>query len=99
MEISGHSVEIIKELAPRWHIFGDHLGFDSNGRNIEIFRRQNRGELVDGCRAMFQYWLEGNGVTPTSWQTLARLLEKCGYTRLVAVVRILKSIPSEPAAK
>ena len=34
------------------------------------------------CRAMFQYWLQGNGVTPVSWDTLLKILKNTRFSRL-----------------
>ena len=90
MELSGQRVEIIKTLAPKWHLFGDYLSFDSDGTSIEILKVQYRGDPEGGCRAMFQMWLQGKGTEPVTWQNLAELLEKFGEKRLAAGIRILK---------
>ena len=90
MELSGQQIEIIKTLAPKWHLFGDYLNFDSDGRNIDIIRKTCRGDPVDGCKAMFQMWLKGNGTEPATWRNLAQLLDRFGEKKLAAGIRILK---------
>ena len=92
MEIAGDKIEIIKEVAPDWATFGYQLNFDSNGKQIELFKVDHRSNAIDGCTAMFQHWLKGNGEKPTSWRTLARLLDTMNYKRLATSLRVLKSI-------
>ena len=77
-------------MAPKWHHFGDLLNFDSDGRNIEVIREKYRGDPEGGCKAMFQWWLQGNGTEPLTWRNLVQLLDKFGEKRLAAGIRVLK---------
>ena len=94
MEIAGDKFEIIKEVAPNWSAFGYQLNFDRSGKQADVMRTDYPNNAIGGCTAMFQHWLKGNGEKPTSWRTLARLLDTMGYKRLASSLRVLKSIPS-----
>ena len=87
LSLSGRRVEIIKSLAPRWHLFGDHLSFDSDSTTIDLIKEKHQGDPESGCKEMFQKWLKGEGVRPVNWRTLAQLLEDFEYKRLATDIR------------
>jgi hypothetical protein len=79
-------IEIIKTVASRWQDIGDLLDFDATGQTLQNINANERTvELC--CRAMFQHWLEGNGVQPISWATLLRILDDCDFGALAADIR------------
>ena len=85
-ETNGRKVEIIRSISPRWREIGDHLDFDPTGVKLDQIEADHTG--VDSCcRAMFQHWLEGNGVQPASWTTLIQILNDCQFLNLAAEVR------------
>ena len=79
LHIRGRRVEIIREIAPRWHHFGDQLQFDSDSRLLKVIKENHKGDCESACKEMFQWWLKGKGVQPVSWRTLAQLLEDSDY--------------------
>ena len=82
----GRKVEIIRTVSPKWREIGVHLNFDPTGVKLAQIEADHTG--VDSCcRAMFQHWLEGNGVQPASWTTLIQILEECHFRSLAAQVR------------
>ena len=51
------------------------MDFDETGKQLNIFELQYAGRSPeDACVAMFQYWLEGNGVKAT-WGKLIEVLQ------------------------
>ena len=70
---NGKKIKIIGRVAPFWQSLGDQLDFDESGSKLALIKTDHStGKAC--CRAMFQHWLNGNGVTPCSWRTLIRLL-------------------------
>ena len=67
-------IRIISRLAPHWRDLGYIMNFDPTGSEIETIEQKYRGDPKDCCRAVFQHWLNGNGLTPCSWRTLIELL-------------------------
>ena len=74
LETASGKVQVIKRVAPCWYDLGILLNFDKSGTQLEIIKAEYRSEPVPCCRAMFQYWLNGNGRGPHSWRTLIKLL-------------------------
>ena len=65
----------MKKVSARWYDLGVLMDFDDSGTKLDIIRESYHNNPVTCCRAMFQYWLNGNGRKPTSWRTLIELLE------------------------
>jgi hypothetical protein len=63
------------------------MNFDDTGAEIEAIELKYRGDPKDCCRAMFQHWLNGNGVRPCSWGTLIELLEDCDQQALLEEIQ------------
>ena len=70
----GKKIKIIERIAPFWQSLGDQLDFDESGSKLALIKADHSSSEVC-CRAMFQHWLNGNGVTPRSWCTLIGLLD------------------------
>ena len=51
------------------------MNFDPTGTEIETIEKKYRGDPKECCRAMFQHWLNGNGVRPCSWGKLIELID------------------------
>ena len=73
--VEGKKIKIIEEVAPFWESLGDQLDFDESGSKLSLIKAEHPINPVGCCRAMFQHWLNGNGVTPCSWGKLVKLLE------------------------
>ena len=52
------------------------MDFDVDGTQLRIIEKHYHNDPEECCRAMFQYWLTGNGVK-RSWSTLIELLKDC----------------------
>ena len=71
---NGKKIKIIERVAPFWQSLGDQLDFDESGSKLALIKADH--SMIEACcRAMFQHWLNGNGVTPCSWRTLIGLLD------------------------
>ena len=76
-------IKIIPKLALHWRRLGDIMNFDDTGDEIGMIERKYRDDPKECCRAMFQHWLNGNGVRPCTWGTLIELLEDCDQEALM----------------
>ena len=68
-------------MAPRWKNIGILMDFDATGKKLEQIETDKK-DVEPCCQAMFQYWLDGNGVDPISWDTLIQILEDCNFIAL-----------------
>ena len=71
----GKKIKIIERVAPFWQSLGDQLEFDESGSKLSLIEAEHPTDPVGCCRAMFQHWLNGNGVTPCSWGKFIELLK------------------------
>ena len=71
----GKKIKIIERVAPFWQSVGDQLDFDDSGSKLALIKAEYPTNPEACCRAMFQHWLSGNGLTPCSWRTLIDLLD------------------------
>ena len=84
----GEKIEIINKVASKWKYIGVLLDFDKVGLTLQQIEADRGHEGVESCcRAMFQHWLEGNGVQPVSWATLLEILEDCLFTELAERIK------------
>ena len=82
----GKKIKIIERVAPFWESLGDQLDFDESGSKLSLIKADHSTSEAC-CRAMFQHWLNGNGVTPCSWRTLIELLEDLDQEVLAQDIR------------
>ena len=79
---NGERVKIVETIAKDWRIVGCQLNFDRAGNRLSIIEGQKSNNPIACCEAMFQHWLNGNGVKPATWKTLIDILEDCDYIAL-----------------
>ena len=79
---NGERVKIIETIAKDWRIVGCQLNFDRAGNRLSLINKQELNNPIACCEAMFQHWLNGNGVKPATWKTLIDILEDCDYIAL-----------------
>ena len=87
LKTADRKIRIILRLAPHWRDLGYIMNFDNTGAEIETIEQKYRGDPKDCCRAMFQHWLNGNGIRPCSWGTLIELLEDCDQEALIEEIQ------------
>ena len=83
---NGERVKIIETVAKDWRKVGCQLNFDRVGNQLDIIEKQKLKDPVACCEAMFQHWLNGNGVKPTTWKTLIDILTDCEHVVLAQQV-------------
>ena len=83
---NGEQVKIIETVAKDWRGVGSQLKFDQVGNRLDIIEQQKTNNPVACCEAMFQRWLNGNGVKPTTWKTLINILKDFEFIRLAEQV-------------
>ena len=71
----GKKIKIIERVAPFWQSLGDQLDFDESGSKLALIKAEHPTNPEACCRAMFQHWLNGNGVKPCSWRKLVELID------------------------
>jgi len=84
---SGERVKIIETVAKDWRKVGSQLNFDRVGNQLDIIERQKSNNPVACCEAMFQHWLNGNGVKPITWNKLIDILKDCECITLAEQVQ------------
>ena len=68
---------------------GALLDFDPTGNQLKLIEADKVKEgVVSCCQSMFQYWLEGNGVGPVTWEKLIKLLEDSDFGTLAEQVKL-----------
>jgi len=83
----GERVKIIETVAKDWRKVGCQLNFDRVGNQLDIIEREKLKDPVACCEAMFQHWLNGNGVKPTTWNKLIDILTDCQHVVLAQQVK------------
>ena len=74
---NGKKIQIIKRMAPFWRDLGFLMDFDESGTELATIDSKHRGDPKECCRAVFQHWVNGNGVRPCSWRKLIELINDC----------------------
>ena len=80
-------IKIINRVAPFWHELGFLMNFDKSGTEINTIDQKYRGDPKDCCQAMFQHWLNGNGVKPCSWRKLIESIDDCEQEALAKEIQ------------
>jgi len=83
---NGERVKIIETVAKDWREVGCQLNFDRVGNRLDIIEKQKLKDPLACCEAMFQHWLNGNGVKPVTWKTLMDILKDCEHVVLAQQV-------------
>ena len=76
-------------MAPFWRDLGVLLDFDDNGTELDIIAKEHPLDPKACCRAMFQHWLKGNGITPCSWRTIVELIKDADQETLADEIETL----------
>ena len=74
---NGKKIQIIKRMTPFWKDLGSLMDFDESGTELATIERTHHGDPKECCRAVFQHWVNGNGVRPCSWNKLIELINDC----------------------
>ena len=66
-------IDIAKEIATDYKLFGTQLLKDSDGKKVHIIEMKH-WDPVDITVEILEQWLQGGGRTPITWQTLIKCL-------------------------
>ena len=83
----GKKIQIIKRMAPHWHDLGALMDFDESGTELATIDSKHRGDPKECCRAVFQHWVNGNGVRPCSWRKLIEVIDDCDQETLAKEIQ------------
>ena len=86
MNFGEDHVDIIKEIGATYQKFGILLLEDGHGSTMGALEGEKRGNAEDINNAVLTRWIRGEGRKPTSWATLATVLEECQLS-LADVIR------------
>ena len=75
----GEKINVIERIASQadWTDLGDLLDFDKSSSKLNEIEEKYQDDPDACCRAMFQHWIQGNGVQPCTWSKLIELLREC----------------------
>ena len=85
-------VNIIEEIADKYHRFGTLLLEDRTGSKMGTIEEDERRTEAINNRVLTR-WIRGDGRKPTSWATLATVLEECDLTVLAGQIHSGRATP------
>ena len=88
----------MKNIAPRWNIFGIHLNFDNDGNTLNLIGARHPQDPKACYTDMMKRWLEGSGNQPANWATLVALLKNAEFFELAGQVEHLVPTLTEGGA-
>ena len=89
MSPSGNKIEIISDIAAKWHKVGIHLNFDPTGHTLDLIHARHPSDPEACCTDMMKRWLGGRGKQPANWATLLRVLKDAEFCVLAEEVEQL----------
>ena len=63
------------------------MDFDKSGTELATIDSKHRGDPKECCRAVFQHWVNRNGVRPCSWRKLIELIDDCDQEALAEEIQ------------
>ena len=93
MKFGNEEVNIIQEIGDRYHNFGIKLLEDKNGCKMGTIEHDERNKAEPILQKVLTRWIRGEGRKPTSWFTLATVLDECKLSILANVIRSVKAAP------
>ena len=96
MTFGENKIDIIGEIGDQYHRFGVDLLQDNTGAKmgaIESGGRNNRVEAI--INTVLTRWIKGEGQRPTTWATLATVLDECYLTQLSDAIRSVMGTPGK----
>ena len=93
MKFGNKEINIIQEIGDRYHDFGIKLLEDKNGCKMKAIKHDERDKAESIICEVLTRWIRGEGRKPTSWVTLASVLDECKLSSLANVIRSVKATP------
>ena len=87
-------VNIIEEIGAKYYTFGIKLLEDVKGNKMAIIKHdEHTAEAI--TNEVFRKWINGDGMKPRSWATLATVLDDCNLCALSEEICSTKAIPGK----
>ena len=78
-------IDIAKEIATDYKLFGTQLLKDSNGSKVRIIEMKHK-DPVNIAVEILEQWLQGRGRMPVTWETLVKCLRDTNLNVLADIV-------------
>ena len=85
----GH-VNIIEAIGDKYNKFGTLLLKDKHGGKVGAIKHDER-RAEDINNTVLTRWIRGEGRKPTSWATLATVLDECQLSTFADIIRSVKA--------
>ena len=89
MNFGENHVDVIERIGDKYYKFGTLLLEDETGSKMGVIQHDERTAVAINNRVLTR-WIRGEGRKPTSWTTLATVLEECGLTLLAEEIHSVK---------
>ena len=83
-------MRVIKQAAAKWEAVATRLYFDID--DITRIREDYHQQTFKACRTTFIEWLQGKGRTPTTWNTVIKVLEEADLSKIAGDLNIVFSV-------
>ena len=83
--VRGRVVKVMKEISADWEKLALALRF--RGGVIRTVRESEHFQVERACRTILHKWLDGQGLQPVTWDTLAECLEDIDHWSLAEDLR------------
>ena len=94
MSFGKKKVNIIEGIGNGYDRVGIKLLHDNAGNKMEMIKHDERtAEAI--TRKVLTRWIRGEGRKPTSWATLATVLDECNLCTLSKEIRSVKTSPGK----
>ena len=87
-------MNLAEKIGTHYFNFGILLLEDNDGTITNNLKREHQERAQDINQQVFCLWLKGRGRKPTSWATLATVLQELGLNRLAREIEQAK-LPKE----
>jgi hypothetical protein len=95
MRFGSEKVDIIAGIGQSYYKFGINI-LEDDGSKMAPLDSQHRGDAERINTAVLTKWIRGEGRKPTSWVTLATVLDECNLSPLADEIRSVKGGGSGP---
>ena len=85
--ISGGFINIIEKIGANHRTFGVLLLNDEQGNIVDSYHQSEMGKPDAIVHKVLTRWLQGNGRSPRSWETLATVLEEMAMGDLASTIK------------
>ena len=89
MGLGDKNFDIIEEIGGSYRKFGVKI-LEDTGAKMDAIEKELRGDVEMINNRVLTRWIRGEGRTPTTWATLADVLDECKLTNISKKIRSAK---------